>query len=150
MTTDDSYREARTHAVGRYTVVVPRSIKEAQARKRQLEAEIQDITFQLGEPQRKDANGAVMQKEQYRKWARAAKAARLQREAEVKFLKDWIAEAKIDVARRDLGVGDTDRDLLARCHELLSSLLQDEDVASLAPEYARPLCDLIGRHLRSV
>lgn len=136
--------------VGRYVFKEPATIEDAIARKRKLEAEVHDISFQLTDPIRRDKRGRVLSPAEYKEWARNAKAARLHREAEIRFLKDWIAAARLDARRRNLGAGDTDRDLLVRMHEVLTDILKDADVAMLAPEHAGPLCDLVRQHLQAV
>lgn len=137
--------------MGRYTFTVPTNIPEAKRRKRVAEAEVDDINFQLADRARRSKRGGLLTTEEYLRWSRGAKASRLQKGAEVRFLKDWIAEARLDVERRNLGVnGSTDRALLARMHGMLSDLLQDSDISPLIPTEAHSICALTHKHLRAV
>lgn len=83
-----------TYSIGRYVFAVPEALKDAIERKRELEVQINDINFQLSDKQRKDSNGQPLSPRDYYRWVRSAKAAKIQREAELKYLKDWIREKR--------------------------------------------------------
>ena len=137
--------------VGRYRFDVPATIPQAIRRKRSLEAEVGAINFQLSDKKRRGKNGEVLPADKYDEWARGAKASRLHKESEIRFLKDWIAESRINVERRRLGVHEsTDRALLARMHGVVQELLEDSDFSALAPREVHEVCELTRRHLRSV
>ena len=145
------YMASKTVSVGRYTFTVTESIQEAKWRKRVVESEVDDISFQLSNRSRKGKTGHRMSSEDYSKWARGAKASRLQKVAEVRYLKDWITAARIDDEKASLGVLEgTDRALLIQVHRALEDLVGDPDINPLVPERTRSICSVAKKHLQEL
>ena len=140
---------SKTVSVGRYTFTVPGSVKEAKWRKRIVEAEVDDISFQLSNRSRRGKSGHKMPSVEYTKWARGAKASRLQKTAEIRYLKDWITLARVDNEKETLGIsGDTDRALLLHLQQALAELVEDPDINPLVPERTRSICAVAKKHLQ--
>lgn len=114
MPPDSLQKRDMTYSIGRYVFAVPETIKDAISRKRELEVQINDINFQLSDKQRKDSNGQLLSRHDYYRWVRSAKAAKIQREAELKYLKDWIREKR-----------DEDFHLLLLAYSALDQIIMD-------------------------
>ncbi len=88
-------------AEGRFDFDEPSSIADAKARKRRLENKIADISLQLANKVRRR-----MTSEQFQDWRRRTRNALMMKEAEQRFLKDWIVEQRRQLVAAKLDIED--------------------------------------------
>lgn len=101
----------------------PKSIEDAEARRRLLVTEVETIQVQLGDPQRVEKLGVA-----FADWRVKAAYSRIGKVDEIMYLKGWIKAARTARIAGELGLDLSAMSLLAAARKLILGFMADDFV----------------------
>ncbi len=131
----------------RYRFDEPKTMAEAQERKRILERDVRNIERQLKDREKRDRNGRLLDKKSYLKWRKGARSSEIFKKTEQAYLKDWIVERRRAIQAGELGIFDPNdpREMLLRARLALRGILDGKSPEELE---VGKLYDTIDQYLQ--